>query len=74
MVKTEVFTTKILLLFVQGAYDISMQLYRHYTLISVTGSGHIKYKKRRLPYKVKDKLSCQSHLLSYMAAGHIFYK
>ena len=45
-----------------------------YTLISVTGSGHIKYKKRRLPYKIKDKTSCQSNLLRYMAAGHIFYK
>ncbi len=45
-----------------------------YTLISVTGSGHIKYKKRHLHYKVKDKTSCQSNLLRYMATGHIFYK
>ena len=47
----------------------------HYnTLISVTGSGHIKYKKRRLPHKIKDKTSCPSDLLRYMAGGHIFYK
>ncbi len=45
-----------------------------YTLISVTGSGHIKYKKRRLPYKIKDKTSCQSDLLICMAADHLFYK
>ncbi len=44
-----------------------------YTLISVTGSGHIRYKKRRLPYKIKDKSSCQSKLLRYMAAGHIYF-
>ncbi len=37
-----------------------------YTLSSVTGSGHIKYKKRRLPYKMKDKTSCQSHLIRYI--------
>ncbi len=46
----------------------------HHTLISVTGSGHIKYKKRRLPCKIKGQSSCQSYLLRYMAAGHIFYK
>ncbi len=45
-----------------------------YTPISVTGSGHIKYKKRRLSYKIKDKASCQSNLISYMAPGHILYK
>ena len=44
-----------------------------YTLISVTGSGHIKYKKRCLSYKIKDKTSCQSNQLRYMAAGHIFF-
>ncbi len=45
-----------------------------YTLSSVTGSGHIKYKKRRLPYKIKDNSSCQTHLITYMTPGHIFYK
>ena len=45
-----------------------------YTLISVTGSGHIKYKKKCLPYKIKDKTSSQSNPLRYMAICHIFYK
>ena len=39
-----------------------------FILISVTGNVHLKYKK------IIIKSSCQSHLLRYMAAGHIFYK
>ena len=37
----------------------------HHTLISVTGSGHIKYKKRHLPYEIKGKSSCQGYLSFY---------
>ncbi len=35
------------------------------TLISVTVSGHIEYKKRRVSYRIKDKTSCQNNLIKF---------
>ena len=43
----------------------------NYTPISVTGSGHIRYKKRRLPYKIKDQSSCQRLVFTSAACTFI---